>query len=129
MSLWFSVSSDLDPTLFSFLSPTQTLTVYFSFPKSFQQTCLNLITKKLIWWYYKREPGISTNFPQHTWVYCVCVSMRAKLLQSCPAFCNSMDCSPPGSSIHGILQASILEWVAIPSSFLPRDRTQISYIS
>ena len=29
--------------------------------------------QKLIWWYYKREPGISTNFPQHTWVYCVCV--------------------------------------------------------
>ena len=42
--------------------------------------------------------------------------MRAKSLQSCPALCNPVDCSLPGSSIHGILQARILEWVAIPSS-------------
>ena len=38
----------------------------------------------------------------------------AKLLQSCLLFCNPMDCSPPGSSAHGILQARILEWVAMP---------------
>ena len=41
--------------------------------------------------------------------------MYTKLLQSCPAFCNPMDCSPPGFSVHGILQARILEWVAMPS--------------
>ena len=35
---------------------------------------------------------------------------------SCPTLCNPMDCSPPGSSIHGILQARILEWVAISFS-------------
>ena len=40
--------------------------------------------------------------------------LRAKLLQSCLTVCNPMDCSPPGSSVHGILQARILEWVAIP---------------
>ena len=40
----------------------------------------------------------------------------AKLLQLCPTLCDSMDCSPPGSSVHGILQARILEWVALPSS-------------
>ena len=34
----------------------------------------------------------------------------------CPALCNPMDCSPPDSSVHGILQARILEWVAIPFS-------------
>ena len=33
--------------------------------------------------------------------------------QSCPTLCDPMDCSPPGSSVHGILQARILEWVAI----------------
>ena len=43
---------------------------------------------------------------------CVC----AKLLQSCLTLCNPMDCSPPGSSVHGILQARILEWVAMPFS-------------
>ena len=40
----------------------------------------------------------------------------AKLLQSCPTLCNPMDLSPPGSSVHGILQARILEWVAISFS-------------
>ena len=35
---------------------------------------------------------------------------------SCPTLCDSMDCSPPGSSVHGILQERILEWVAIPFS-------------
>ena len=43
---------------------------------------------------------------------------KAKVLvtQSCLSLCNPMDCSPPGSSVHGILQARILEWVAIPFS-------------
>ena len=45
----------------------------------------------------------------------VCV-LCAKLLQLCPPFCDPMDCSLPGSFFHGILQAKILEWVAIPSS-------------
>ena len=42
--------------------------------------------------------------------------MHAKSLQSRPTLCNPMDCSLPGSSVHGILQARILEWVAMPSS-------------
>ena len=46
--------------------------------------------------------------------YSLC--MLDKLLQSCPTLCGPMDCSPPGSSVHGILQARILEWVAISSS-------------
>ena len=44
------------------------------------------------------------------------VCMCAKSLQLCLTLCDSMDCSPPGSSIHGILQAKILQWVAISSS-------------
>ena len=42
--------------------------------------------------------------------------MRAKSLQSCATLSDPMDCGPPGSSVHGILQARILEWVAMPSS-------------
>ena len=42
--------------------------------------------------------------------------MRAKLIQLCPTLCDPMDCSLPGSSLHGILQVRILEWVAIPFS-------------
>ena len=60
------------------------------------------------------------------------VSVHAKLLQSCPTLCNPMDCSLPDSSVHGVLQARILEWVAMPStrrSSPPRDQTHISYVS
>ena len=42
--------------------------------------------------------------------------MQAKSLQSCLTLCDLMDCSPSGSSVHGILQARILEWVAVSSS-------------
>ena len=52
--------------------------------------------------------------------------------QSCPTLCNPMDRSPPGSSVHGILQARILEWDAISfsrGSSRPRDRTQVSCIA
>ena len=45
-----------------------------------------------------------------------CTCMHAKSCQSCPTLCNHMDCSLPGSSVHGILQARILEWVAMPFS-------------
>ena len=40
---------------------------------------------------------------------------ESEVAQSCPTLCDPMDCSPPGSSVHGILQARILEWVAISS--------------
>ena len=49
--------------------------------------------------------------------------------QSCPALCNPMDCSLPGSSVHEILQARILEWIAISfyrGSSWPRDQTWVS---
>ena len=51
---------------------------------------------------------------------------------SCVWFCDPMDCSPPGSSVHGILWARILEWVAMPSSrgsSQPRDWTWVSYMT
>ena len=75
---------------------------------------------------------ISNHFAIHlklTWhcklIICVCT-------QSCLTLCDPMDYSPPGSSVHGIFQASILEQVAISfsrESSWPRDRTQASCIS
>ena len=59
---------------------------------------------------------------------CVCVL----LIQLCLTVCEPMDCSPPGSSVHVILQARILEWTAIPltkGSSQPTDGTQVSCIS
>ena len=58
--------------------------------------------------------------------------MYAKLILSCPTLCSPMDCSPPGSSARGILQARTLEWVAVSSSrgsSLPRNRTHVYCIS
>ena len=67
----------------------------------------------------------------------VCVSLRTSVVlcliaQSCPTLCDHMDCGPPNSSVHGILQARILEWVAKPSSrglSQPRAQTQVSCIA
>ena len=66
-------------------------------------------------------------------VFCP-LKKKVKVLgaQSCQTLWDPMDCSPPGSSIHGILQARILEWVAIPfsrGSFCPRDQTCVSRIA
>ena len=54
------------------------------------------------------------------------------LLQLCPTLCDPTNCSPPGSSVHEILQARILEWVATASSrgsSQPRDQIHVSYVS
>ena len=66
---------------------------------------------------------------QENWEEAVLLCLVTQL---CPSLCDPMDCSPPGSSVHGILQARILEWVAMPSSrgsSQHRDRTQISCIA
>ena len=55
---------------------------------------------------------------------------ESEVAQSCPTLCDPMDCSPPGSSVHGIFQARLLEWVAISfssRSSQPRDRTRVSH--
>ena len=54
---------------------------------------------------------------------------ESEVAQSCPTVCDPMDCSPPGSSVHGIFQARVLEWIAISfsrGSSQPRDKTRIS---
>ena len=61
--------------------------------------------------------------------YIQCIAL---VVQSCPALWDPMDCSFVGSSVHGILQARVLEWIAIPffkASFQPRDQTQVSCIA
>ena len=66
--------------------------------------------------------------PTATWS----VKSGSEVAQSCPTLCDPMDCSPPGTSIHGLSQARILEWVAISSSrgsSWPRDQTQVSCIA
>ena len=58
--------------------------------------------------------------------------MWGLVAQSCPTLCDPTNCSRSGSSNHGIFQARILEWIAVPFSrgyFWPRDKTQASYIA
>ena len=58
--------------------------------------------------------------------------VKVKVAQSCLTLCDPVNCSPPGSSVHRIPQARILEWVAMLSSrgsSWPKDWTQVSYIS
>ena len=50
--------------------------------------------------------------------YIVCVCVCVLVPQLCPILCHNMDCSLPGSSVHGILQARILEWVAVSFSHI-----------
>ena len=72
--------------------------------------------------------GITLSLASFYFFLCVCVLVT----QSCRTLCEPMDCSPPGSSVHGILQASILEWVAIHfsrGSSQPGDQTQVSFIA
>ena len=63
---------------------------------------------------------------------CVCVCVCMLIARFCPILCDPVDCSPPGPSVHEILQARILEKVAISSSrgfSPPRDQTQVSCIA
>ena len=55
---------------------------------------------------------------------------ESEVAQSCPTLCDPMDCSLPSSSVHGVFQAIVLEWIAISfssGSSQPRDRTQVSH--
>ena len=74
-----------------------------------------------------RESGGAESGLDKSWSCCYCL-----VAKFCPTLCDPVDCSPPGSSGHGILQARILEWVAISStrgSFRPRDQSRVSCIS
>ena len=60
------------------------------------------------------------------------LDLESEVAQSCPTLCGPMDCSPPGSSIHGFLQARVLEWIVIPifrGSSQPRDQTWVPCIT
>ena len=119
------------------------------------QTCLSCIAGTF---FYRMSPqgspriaeGVAIPFsrwfsPPWDWMGVFCVAgrfftiwvpgkpkVKALVTQLCPTFCNQMDYSLPGPSVHGILQARILEWVVIPfsrGSSQPRDQTPIYFCS
>ena len=62
------------------------------------------------------SPGKNTGVGCHFLLQCMQAKSESEVTQLCPILCNPMDSSPPGSSVHRILQARILEWVAISFS-------------
>ena len=74
---------------------------------------------------------LSVQYSKNSMSYSIlhCKVVVVESLSCVQLFCDPMDCTPPGSSVHGILQARILEWVAIffsRGSFQPRDQTHVS---
>ena len=67
------------------------------------------------------SPGKNTGVGCHFLLQCMKVKSESEVAQSCPTLSDPMDCSPPGSSVHGIFQARVLEWGAIVFSDLPGD--------
>ena len=59
------------------------------------------------------SPGKNTGVGCHFLLQCMKVKSESEVAQSCPTLRDPMDCSPPGSSVHGIFQARVLEWGAI----------------
>ena len=75
---------------------------------------------------------VVSSLPEYSlWLCSGMVKLIVLVAKSCPTLCGPMDCSPGGSSVHGILQAKILEWVASPfsrGSFQPRVWTWVCHI-
>ena len=62
------------------------------------------------------KSGKNTGAGCHFLLQCMRVKSESEVTQSCPTLYDPMDCSPPGSSVHGIFQARVLEWGAIAIS-------------
>ena len=69
------------------------------------------------------SPGKNTGVGCHFLLQCRKVKSESEVPQSCPTLSDPMDCSPPGSSVHGIFQARVLEWGAIAFSEQPTEES------
>ena len=67
------------------------------------------------------SPGKNTGVSCHFLLQCMKVKSESEVAQSCPTLSDPMDCSPRGSSVHGIFQARVLSGVPLPSPFLIPD--------
>ena len=95
--------------------------------------------RKYIFYLHSKQIHIQNRtWSVHTWKISSFVDasynekMKVLVTQSCPTLCDPTESSLPGSSVHGIFQLRILEWVAIPfsrGSSWPRDRTRVSCIA
>ena len=75
------------------------------------------------------SPGKNTGVVCHFLLQCVKVRSESEVAQSCPTLSDPMDRSPPGSSVHGIFQARVLEWVPLSSTPAPRQTSSHFHVS
>uniref|UniRef100_A0A8B9YUL5 IKAROS family zinc finger 5 n=1 Tax=Bos mutus grunniens TaxID=30521 RepID=A0A8B9YUL5_BOSMU len=97
---------------------------------------IRIHTEKVLWLHWfgfveslTHEKICHMSYQQQKWYPSL---LKVLFAQSCSTLCHPMDCGSPGSSVHGISQPRILEWVAIPFSrgiFQPRDQIQVSCIA
>ena len=73
------------------------------------------------------SPGKNTGVGRHFLLQCMKVKSESEVAQSCPTLSNPMDSSPPGSSVHGTLQARVLEWGAIAFSIFDKGGKNIQW--
>ena len=74
------------------------------------------------------SPGKNTGVGCHFLLQCMRVKSESEVAQSCPTLSDPMDCSLPGSSIQGIFQARVLEWVAIRGSFIQNTECLVLFL-
>ena len=75
------------------------------------------------------SPGKNTGVGCHLLLQCMKVKSESEVAQSCPTLSDPMDCSPPGSSVHGVFQARVLEWVAISFSNAWKWKVKVKSLS
>ena len=132
--MWFIFSSDLDwyRHIHSGLRKMRSYVANKSI-NSFSQQYLNQIMNIMYWWIKVRK--ITSNFYSLNNINktpaaaAAAAAAAAKSLQSCPTLCGPTDCSLPGFSIHGILQARTLEWVAISFSNAWKCKVKVKSLS
>ena len=109
--------------------------------KGFHLTCIAIF----ILYYIRKVCKHSYSYFPYTWLlvllsscwrhqcsFLSCLYCRSEVAQSCTTVCDPIDCSLPGSSVHGIFQARILEWVAVSfsrGSSRPGEQTQVPRIA
>ena len=107
---------------------TGTVTVQFIIPVLLAAAAKSLQSCPTLWPHRRQptrlrrpwdSPGKNTGVGSHFLLQCMKVKSESEVAQSCPTLIDPMDCSPPGSSVHGILQARVLEWGAIAFSTCP----------
>ena len=107
-------------------------------PYSAAKCCLVALVVSNSVWPHRRQstrlrhpwdpPGKNTGVGCHFLLQCMKVKSESEVTQSCPTLSDPMDCSPPGSSIHEIFQASVLKWDAIAFSDALFQRSFISWL-